>query len=45
MDKEKGVAPGQPGSTHKWIWFVGLWLAGVIAVGTVSFLLRWILLP
>ena len=25
----------------KWVWFVGLWAAGVLAVGTVGWLLRW----
>lgn len=29
----------------QWAWFVGLWLGGVIAVGSVSLLLRSILLP
>jgi|TARA_R100000005_G_scaffold94270_1_gene71747 hypothetical protein len=30
---------------RKWAWFIGLWLGGVLVVGAVSALLRWILLP
>ncbi|MDP4917485.1 MAG: hypothetical protein NWR12_07190 [Haliea sp.] len=34
-----------PGSLRKkWAWFVGLWLAGVLTVGAVSVVLRWVLL-
>lgn len=29
--------------TRRWLWFVGLWAAGVASVGAVSMLLRaWI---
>jgi hypothetical protein len=27
--------------TRKLLWFVGLWAAGVTAVGAVSLLIRW----
>ena len=30
--------------SKKWAWFVGLWLAGVLTVGAVSVVLRWVLL-
>ncbi|WOJ94740.1 hypothetical protein R0135_06130 [Congregibacter variabilis] len=29
----------------QWVWFIGLWIAGVLSVGSVSMLLRSILLP
>ena len=29
----------------KWAWFIGLWAAGVAAVGSVGWLLRWWLHP
>lgn len=25
---------------HKWLWFVGLWLAGVAAVSLLAFIIR-----
>jgi hypothetical protein len=31
--------------TRKLLWFVGLWAAGVAAVGAVSLLIRWWLVP
>lgn len=43
LSENHGVTGTGPGK--RWAWFVGLWLGGVIAVGTVSLLLRWILLP
>lgn len=33
------------GLKRQWLWFVGLWIAGVVTVGAVSLLLRAILLP
>jgi hypothetical protein len=30
---------------HKLMWFVGYWLAGVLTVGVVAEVIRWILLP
>ena len=29
----------------KWAWFVGLWAAGVLVVGSLGYLLRWWLHP
>jgi hypothetical protein len=29
----------------KWAWFVGLWAGGVLAVGSIGWLLRWLLHP
>ena len=26
---------------RKWAWFVGLWAAGVLVVGSVGYALRW----
>lgn len=32
----------EPGSLPKrLVWFVGLWAAGVAAVGSVAYLIRW----
>jgi hypothetical protein len=42
-----GSKPTKDDVTHtgqQWAWFVGLWIAGVLSVGSVSFLLRSILL-
>ncbi len=33
------------GPKKQWLWFFGLWIGGVVTVGTVSMVLRWILLP
>jgi hypothetical protein len=30
--------------TRRWLWFVGLWAAGVVTVGSIAALLRWVLL-
>jgi hypothetical protein len=30
---------------RRWLWFVGLWAAGVLATGAVALLLRWMLRP
>jgi len=27
------------------LWFAGLWLAGVAAVGAAAYLIRWVLVP
>lgn len=35
----------RPSALGRWAWFIGLWIAGVITVGSISLLLRWILLP
>ena len=29
---------------RRWLWFIGLWLAGVLSVAAVAGLLRWWLL-
>jgi hypothetical protein len=29
-----------PPVLKRWVWFVGLWLAGVIAVGIVAYAIR-----
>ncbi|HEY9119723.1 MAG TPA: hypothetical protein VIN33_08190 [Marinobacter sp.] len=34
-----------PGRGKQWLWFFGLWIGGVVTVGTISMILRWILLP
>ena len=34
-----------PPALRRALWFVALWAAGVLAVGTVAFLLRALLLP
>lgn len=32
----------EPGTIwHRLLWFVALWVAGVLAVGSVAMLLRW----
>ncbi|WP_198674487.1 hypothetical protein [Idiomarina tyrosinivorans] len=28
----------------RWLWFIALWCAGVLAVTTVGFAIRWVLL-
>ena len=42
-----GAAPGRAGvmpeGLRRVLWFVGLWAAGVLAVGTVGLLIRWAL--
>lgn len=30
---------------RKWLWFVGLWIGGVVTIGALSIVLRSILLP
>jgi hypothetical protein len=30
---------------RRWLWFVGLWAAGVATVGTVAFIIRLWLMP
>jgi hypothetical protein len=32
-----------PGATRRWAWFVGLWVAGVAAVGTVGLVVQWVM--
>jgi hypothetical protein len=34
----------EPGLARQLLWFVGLWLAGVVAVGAVALLIRSVLL-
>ncbi len=34
---EKNSSQQKP---NKWLWFVGLWLAGVIALGTIGAIIR-----
>ena len=34
---------GMPEGLRRVLWFVGLWAAGVLAVGTVGLLIRWAL--
>lgn len=34
-------APASPSIAGRLIWFVGLWLAGVLTVGSVALLIRW----
>jgi len=29
---------------QKWIWFIGLWFVGIGILGSVAFLIRWVLL-
>jgi len=31
-------------AARRWLWFVGLWAAGVVTVASIAALLRWILL-
>lgn len=46
MTADDGQDNAEPGPVLKrWLWFIGLWIAGVAAVGSVSLLLRSILLP
>lgn len=33
------------GTGRKWLWFMGLWLAGVLAVTAVGFVIRLFLVP
>jgi hypothetical protein len=37
-------APDQPPLLHRLAWFVGLWVAGVLVVGTIAFALRRVLI-
>ncbi len=30
----------QPGSGKRILWFIGLWLAGVLAVGTMALIIK-----
>jgi hypothetical protein len=40
------LSGAEPGPLWKRLaWFVGLWVAGVAAVGSVAFLLRWWIVP
>lgn len=42
----KQPTPREPsGSGKQWLWFFGLWISGVVTIGTVSLVLRSILLP
>jgi hypothetical protein len=34
-----------PPTVRRMLWFIGLWVAGVLAVSTVALLLRTLLLP
>ncbi|MEQ8709721.1 MAG: DUF2474 domain-containing protein [Rhodospirillales bacterium] len=34
--------PGKP--PRRWLWFIGLWAAGVLAVAALSYGLRWLIL-
>ncbi len=37
--------PRWPGpAMRRWLWFVGLWAAGVVSVMSVAAALRWVLL-
>ncbi|MCK8787171.1 DUF2474 domain-containing protein [Roseomonas sp. NAR14] len=42
-----GGAPGEapPGLRRRLLWFAALWAAGVLAVGSVALLIRWVLKP
>jgi hypothetical protein len=33
----------RPGAARRWAWFVGLWAAGVVAVGVVGLVVRWVM--
>ena len=33
----------QPRLLHRWLWFVGLWAAGVATLAAVALLLRWVM--
>ncbi|WP_420497025.1 DUF2474 domain-containing protein [Sneathiella sedimenti] len=30
---------------RQWLWFIALWALGVLAVGSVAFLIRLVLMP
>ena len=45
MNPLQGTAAKPSKRLKQWLWFLGLWMAGVATIGTLSFLLRAILLP
>jgi hypothetical protein len=44
MNDDSGKTGNSGTKTQQWLWFVGLWIASVVALGAVSLLLRWLLL-
>jgi hypothetical protein len=30
---------------RRWLWFVGIYLAGIVVIGTVAMLIRTVLIP
>ena len=36
------MKPGRPGRSQ-WLWFLGLWIAGVAVLGVVAMVLRWVI--
>ena len=42
MDKNSSKAGDKPG-WQKALWFVGLWLAGVLVLATIGFMIRLVL--
>ena len=30
---------------RRWLWFVGIYLAGIVVIGTVAMLIRMVLIP
>lgn len=45
MSEHEAPQRREHGLGKKWAWFIGLWVSGVLVVGAVSALLRWILVP
>jgi hypothetical protein len=30
---------------RRWLWFVGIYLAGIVVIGTIAMLIRMVLIP
>lgn len=36
---------GSPSLGSRLLWFVGLWIAGVVAIAAVAYAIRWAIMP
>ncbi|GEM_PF-619332 len=43
QQETKRTDTGTPGKRSRWLWFVGLWLAGTVALLLAAYLLRGIM--
>lgn len=42
-ERESRDEPAKPSGVSKLVWFVGIWIASVLALGAVGALIRWVL--